>query len=112
MSSNIDRKEIIREYKARATPRGVFAMRCLATGEVWVGSSMNLDGARNRILFSLGTGHYKDAALQARWNAHGEQAFQYEVLEKLDDDVSALRVGDVLKERSSHWLAQLRARPL
>ena len=108
----MDRKEIIRAYKARATPRGVFAIRCVATGEVWVGSSMNLDGARNRLWFTLGSGSYKDASLQARWNAHGEKAFQYEVLEKLDDEVSALRAGDVLKERTSHWLAHLGAHPL
>ena len=87
-------------------------MRCPATGEVWVGASMNLDGARNGLWFFLGGGNYKDTALQAAWNAHGEQAFQYEVLEKLDDDVAARRVSDVLKERKSHWLGQLRARPL
>lgn len=108
----MDRKEIIREYKARTTPRGVFAVRCVATGEVWVGSSMNLDGARNRLWFTLGYGNHKDALLQARWNAQGEKAFEYEVLEKLDDEVSALRVGDILKERTSHWLAQLHAQPL
>ena len=43
---------------------------------------------------------------QDAWNAHGEQAFAYEILETLDDDVSALMVRDILKEKKAHWSAE------
>jgi len=112
MGSKIDRKAITREYKTRQSPRGIFVVRCTASAEVWVGSSSNLDGARNRIWFSLRTGCDQNAALQTSWTAHGEPAFDYEILEKLADEVSELRTGDVLKERESYWLAQLGALPL
>jgi hypothetical protein len=39
----------------------------------------------------------------------GEEAFAYEVLEILDDDVSALLLKDVLLERQKHWEEKLGA---
>jgi hypothetical protein len=112
VGSKIGRKEAIQEYKNRKAARGVFAMRCTATGHVWVDSSPNLDAARNGLWFFLRNGYHHDQALQAEWNTHGEQAFQYEILEKLDDDLSPLGVKDLLKEKKRRWAAQLGARTL
>jgi hypothetical protein len=112
MKSKLDRKEAARDYKARKSARGIFALRCAASGEVWVGASMDLGGAKNGLWFFLSNGHHKDEILQAQWNSHGEQAFQFEIIEKIDDDVSALRIADVLKERKGHWTARLDARTL
>ena len=39
----------------------------------------------------------------------GEEAFAYEVLEILDDDVSTLLLKDVLLERQKHWEEKLGA---
>ncbi len=112
MKSNIRRKEAVNAFKMRKTPRGVFAVRCAATGQAWVNSSMNLDAARNGIWFFLRNGYHQNKELQAEWNARGAEAFQFEVLEKLDDDVSPLALSDLLKEKKRHWTAQLGARNL
>ena len=112
MKSNVDRKEVAREYKARKSARGIFALRDAGAGEVWVGSSMDLRGAKNGLWFFLSNGHHKDSVLQAHWNSRGEQAFQFEVLEQIEDQVSALSIADVLKERRNYWTAQLDARRL
>jgi hypothetical protein len=106
------RKEAIKEYKARKPFRGAFALRCTATGHVWVGSSPNLDAIRNRLWFSLRQGNHQDTALQEAWNKHGAESFQYEVLEKLDDDLCPIEVSDLLKEKKLHWVAKLGARKL
>jgi hypothetical protein len=111
MSPHVDRKQIIRDYKARKTPRGIYAVRS-ASGKVWVGSSMNLDGAKNALWFFLTNGNYKDNALQAEWNTLGEQAFAFEIVEKLSDEVSDLRVRDVLDQRRLHWTTHLGAQAL
>src|SRR5258706_14824661 len=103
----MNRKEAVRQYKERKTPRGTFAVRCTATGQVWVDSSPNLDAARNGAWFFLRHRYHHNKALQAEWNTHGEEAFQYEILEKLDDDVSAIGVSDILKEKKRDWAAQL-----
>jgi hypothetical protein len=112
MLSKEERKEVVRKFKERKPLLGVFAVRCIATGLVWVGASRNLDATRNGSWFCLRNGSYHDKALQEEWNANGEVMFQYEVLEKLDDDVLPLGIGDLLKEKRNYRIAQLSARPL
>jgi hypothetical protein len=112
MSSKEERKEAIRKFKERKPLLGVFAVRCTATGRVWVGVSRNLDATKNGSWFCLRNGSHHDKALQEEWNVHGEPMFQYEVLDKLNDDTLPLGVADLLKEKKKHWIAQLGARSL
>jgi hypothetical protein len=109
---DMGRKEAIEKCKSRKAARGVFAVRCTATGQVWVGSSPNLDAARNGAWFFLRHRYHHNKALQAEWNTHGEEAFQYEILETLDEGLSAIGVSDVLKEKKRDWVAQLCAQTL
>jgi hypothetical protein len=103
------RKDAIREYKERPPNRGIFAIRRLATDRAWVGSSLNLDATRNRTWFALRMGQHHDRPLQAEWHAHGEAAFQYDVLETLKDDVVPMAIADLLKEKTREWAARLGA---
>ncbi len=104
--STSDRKAAIDQYKNRRPHRGVFAVRCTATGGVWVGASPNLEAARNSTWFTLRTGAHRDAALQAEWRAHGEESFRYEVLEELDPDILPMAVPDALKQKKREWAAK------
>ena len=107
--TQIDRKEAIRKFKERKPSVGAFAIRCTETGRVWVGTSRNLDATNNGLRFSLRIGGHMDKSLQAEWNAHGESAFQYEILEKLPDDVHPMAVADLLKTAGKRWVARLQA---
>ena len=60
----------------------------------------------------LRNGGHPDKSLQQEWNAHGEPAFRYEVLETLADDLHPMLVADELKEKRLHWAATLDARIL
>jgi hypothetical protein len=107
------RKAAIQAFKERKTPRGIFAVRCRATGTVWVDSAMDLDAAENRTWFVLRNGDAQiDKSIAVEFQTHGREAFTYEILEKLDDDVMPLAIRDLLRERKLHWLAQLGARKL
>ena len=108
----MNRKEAIREFKERKVPQGIFAIRCRTTGAVWVDSTRNLGAARNGAWFQLRGGLHRDKGLQAEWNARGEEAFEFEALETLADDVSPISLADVLKEKKQKCAAQLGARPL
>jgi hypothetical protein len=112
MQSKESRKELIREFKERKTLLGAYAVRCTATGKVWVGTSRNLDATKNGCWFCLRNGSHMDKSLQEEWNAQGESSFQYEILDKLKDDIHPLMVDDLLKEKKSTWVAQLGAQPL
>lgn len=110
MLSKADRKEAIRKFKEQKPLRGVFAVRCTESGKVWVGDSVNLGTIQNRIWAGLRLGMHLEKTLQGEWNAHGEPAFEYQILEQLDDDVHPLGIADQLKAKKIHWMAQLGAR--
>ncbi len=106
------RKESIRRYKEQKPLLGAYAVWCKATGRVWVGASRNLDATKNGCWFCLRNGLHQDISLQAEWNAQGESAFEYEILDKLDKDVHPLGIADLLKEQKKNWVARLAAQPL
>jgi len=105
----MDKREARKAYKARVTPKGTFAIRSKISGEVWVGASDHLDTAQNGVWFQLRTGSHRNPQLQAAWNAHGEAAFEFEILEKFDENVSPLLLRDMAKERQAHWVNLLKA---
>jgi hypothetical protein len=111
-NGDVNRKEAIAEYKNRKTPRGTFSLRFAEQGPVWVDATPDLGAARNGLLFALRIGAHRNPELQAEWNAHGETAFQYEVLEKLEDDLAPMAWRDLLKDKKKEWLARLGARPV
>ncbi|MCU1235493.1 MAG: hypothetical protein JWP63_3460 [Candidatus Solibacter sp.] len=112
MNSSADRKEATRKFKERKPIAGAFAVHCTATGRTWVGCTPNLDAARNHFSFAARLGSHPNSALQAECQAHGEQSFRFEILEKLDDDLLPLAVPDLLKAKKAHWVAHLVALPI
>ena len=104
-----DRKAAIAQFKERKAASGVFAVICTATGEVWVGTSRNLDAQQNSLWFSLRHGSLPFRALNEAWTVHGEKEFRFEELDRLKDDFSELLRADELKKRQKLWGARLHA---
>jgi len=106
----LSRRDAIRDYKERKVSCGIYAVRCVATGDSWVGQSKNLDQQKNGIWFGLRQGGHPNPRLRAAWAEHGESAITFEVLETIEDDgLSAYARANLLKERDVHWRAQLGA---
>jgi hypothetical protein len=112
MQSKESRKEAIRKFKEQKSLLGAYAVRCTVTGRVWVGVSRNLDATKNGCWFFLRGGLHQEKSLQEEWNTQGESAFQYEVLDELNNDVNPLNVADLLREKKIEWVARLSAQPL
>ncbi|MBG1230844.1 GIY-YIG nuclease family protein [Aestuariivirga litoralis] len=110
--SNQDRKAMIAAYKERKSVRGVFAVVCSSTGEVWVGTSRNLAAQQNSLWFGLRLGSSPFKTLQAEWNQQGEREFRFEELDRLSDDFSELLQKDELKKRQQLWASRLQATPI
>ena len=110
MESKAARKEAIQKFKEQKPALGVFAVRCTASGRVWVDTSRNLGASHNGTWFTLRSGCHRDKALQAEWEAHGEPAFQFEILETIAEDVHPLAVPDLLKAARVRWIGQLDAK--
>lgn len=105
----VDRKAAIAAYKERKTVAGIFAVRCAASGEAWVGQAPNLETIQNRIWFSLRQGSHTCRSLQAAWHAHGQAGLTFAECERLEDEESAYVRNALLKERALHWRAELNA---
>lgn len=80
------RKEATVAWKSRRPNMGVFAVRCEATGDTFVGTSPDTDRAMNGVRARLDTGMHRNKSLQALWDEHGADAFSYEVVELLEYD--------------------------
>ena len=103
------RKAAIAAYKERKSVAGIFAIRCKATSEVWVGQTPDLEKIQNRIRFTLRQGSHPCRSLQAAWTAHGPDSFAFEGCERLDEEEVPYIRDALLKERALHWRKQLGA---
>lgn len=97
------------EWRERKMETGVFAVRC--AGAAWVGATRTLDKAENRIRFELRTGMSRIPGLQAAWSAAEEGGLVYEVLERLDPELSDMARDRLLKEKAVAWRDRLGAHP-
>ena len=105
-----NRRDLVRDYKEQRTVAGVYAIRCAATGDIWVAGSRNIDAQQNSSWFSLRSGGHPNKQLQAVWTAHGPDAMTFEILERIaDKDLSPIGLADAVKSRTRHWLAELGA---
>ncbi|QPF84990.1 GIY-YIG nuclease family protein [Bradyrhizobium genosp. L] len=103
------RKLAIADYKKRPSVAGVFAIRCRAGGETWVGSALDLDKIQNRIWFTLRMGDHRNVELQRAWSKHGAESLVLETLERIEDEELAYVRDTLLKERVQHWRTMLNA---
>ena len=113
METTNNRRALVRDYKDREVQAGVYAVRCAPTGEVWIGGTPDLSTRQSGVWFALRMGGHASTSLQTAWNAHGEAAFGFEVLEVLDDKgLERLGRASLLVERREHWREALQAEGL
>jgi hypothetical protein len=108
MMEKSERRAAIAAYKERKAPAGVYALRCAATGEIWVGQTPDLDKIWNRLSFSLGGGGHPRRALQAAWKAH-EASFAFERLETLEEPLEGHYLRSELEDKAAAWRERLGA---
>ena len=77
------RKELKDEYKQMKFRMGIFAIRNLVNGKIYVAKSTNLDLIWKSEKFKLDLGGHTNAALQADWKLFGSENFAFEVLHEL-----------------------------
>jgi hypothetical protein len=102
------REELLRQFSDRPPQNGIFALKNAVTGEAWVGVSRNLDTQINGLRVRLNSNQFMNKDVQASWNAHGEDAFSYEVIERfVETDPYVLELKR--SERAAYWREQLNA---
>ncbi len=104
-----DRKAAIAAYKERKAVAGIYALRCAASGQVWVGHAADLDSVGNRLWFTLRTGTDPHRDLQQAWTTHGADSFSLETLERLKEEELPYVRKTLVKQRLAHWRERLNA---
>jgi len=83
--------------------RGVYAIRCMTTGQVYIGASEHISGRVGQHFSLLRAGSHPNRLLQRAWAVHGESDFNVEVLQTVEAEVPLVDV-------EAAWVRRLRSR--
>jgi len=103
MSPEFDRKAALRAYKERKVRPGIYGIREIASGRTWPGSANDLDATRNGQWIALNSGRHLEKELQAAWTRLGEDAFEYVILDVIEEEMTTLVLKETLKSRKAEW---------
>jgi group I intron endonuclease len=79
---------------------GIYRILNTENGKCYVGSATNLQKRKSEHFRRLRGGIHVNARLQSSWNKHGEMAFEFSILELVDDHT-------LLVEREQFWIDTL-----
>ena len=103
------KRALTRQYKESARTTGVFVIRNQANSRVSVSSSLDVEGAMNRVRFELNHHSHRNKALQQDWLAHGAANFTFEVVDRVkerEEDPSFDRAAE-LENLLALWQEEL-----
>ena len=93
------RRTLVKQYKDSVRPAGVFVIRNLTDGRVYVAGSLDVEGAMNRARFELNLRSHRNKALQRDWVTQGAAHFSFEVIDRVKerDDPAFDRAAELEK---------------
>ncbi|MBU5308310.1 GIY-YIG nuclease family protein [Clostridioides mangenotii] len=99
------KKELLLKYKEMKPDMGVYMIKSLNTGKVYLGYDKDLKGTLNSERFKLNAGGHKNKVLQKEWTKVTEKGFEIKVLEVLeyDKDESKTDYTEDLKALRDMW---------
>ena len=102
------KKKLKQDYKDRPTEGGVFQVKNLKSGKIYVGSNMNVRAVLNSFPFQLKMGSLRHKELQADYNDLGPDMFSFKVLERLEpQEDPTYNYHDDLETLEIMWLEKL-----
>ncbi|MCX7709521.1 MAG: DUF2087 domain-containing protein [Clostridia bacterium] len=106
--NKMDRKmELKQAYKEIKTEAGIYQIKNIKNGKIYVESTMNLKTINGKKI-ELERGHHWNRLLQADLKEHGPETFEFEVLEVLEKKEDGFfDEKDALKKLEQKWLEKL-----
>ncbi|NCQ16870.1 MAG: LuxR family transcriptional regulator [Ignavibacteria bacterium CG_4_8_14_3_um_filter_37_9] len=104
----IDKKELKKQYKQSLPRMGIYRIKNVVNGKIFLGSSLNLHGKSNSFKFQLKSGLHVNSELQRDFNQFGEENFVFEIVDTLEpkEDIS-YNYSDDLKVFLEMWMENL-----
>jgi len=92
------KKELAAAYTQTFRPMGIYQIRNVKNDKVFVDGSMDLDGARNRLAFSIQTNINTITELQQDWKTYGGSCFVFEELDRIKPSEDAVNELSEMKK--------------
>lgn len=99
------KKQLLEEYKNRKPEMGVISLRCLATGETFLGISKDSRADFNSLRCKLSTGWHPNKRLEELWHQYGESGFEFSVVQVLKYEDPGADHTEELEEMRERYLA-------
>jgi GIY-YIG catalytic domain len=104
----MNKKELIKQYKQTVQPMGVYQIKNLKNGRIFIGSAQDLRGKLNSNRFQLKNGSHFNKELQTDFNEIGEEGFSFEVLDHLKPkEETGIDYKEELKVLEEMWMEKL-----
>lgn len=102
------KKEIKQQYKQKLPDMGIYQVRNLENGKIYIGRTLELQGKLNSEKFQLKHNMHANRELQKDFNELGEGKFSFEVLDRLTPrDGPGHDHGSELETLEAMWLEKL-----
>jgi hypothetical protein len=104
----MDKKEFKKKYKQTMRPMGVYQIKNLVNGKIFIGSSSDIPGKINSQKFQLSLGSHMNQELQNDYKLFGSDNFAFEILDYLEpkEDINYDYTDD-LKALKEMWIEKL-----
>lgn len=104
-----EKKNLISEYKQEEQTGGIYGIRNVETGRLFIDGSKNIKGSQGRFDFAQKTGSCVIPKLKKDWDQYGKEAFTFEVFETLKkkEDQSLKTFYEDLKLLKELWLEKM-----
>jgi len=101
-------KQLKEEYKRMKFRIGVFQIRNMVNGKIFVGSGLNLNANWNSNRTQLRFGSHRNEGLQKEWKEFGEEHFVFEVLSEIEQkDGDTIDYGKEVKKLEEMFIEEL-----
>ncbi len=104
----MNKKELKKQYKQTVLPMGIFQVKNLTSGKIFIDAGLNIQGKINGCKFQLALGSHMNKALQKDFNKTGITNFSFEIIDYLKpkEDVK-MDYADDLKMLEEMWIEKL-----
>ena len=104
----MNKKELINKYKQTIQPMGIYQIKNMKNGKIYVGSAKDLRGKINSNKFQLKNDLHFNKEMQNDFNEIGEERFSFDILDYLKprEDLN-YDYTEELKILEDMWLQKL-----
>lgn len=81
---NRSKKDLKNNYLSRKIIGGVYLVKCSGNDRIWIKSTKDMKGLKNRFEFSIQVNSCPQADMYAEWNRYGAKSFSFTILEEIE----------------------------